>query len=90
MGELRDGLTLEQIAQQKGVSPDKLKTALLDAVNARIDEAVKNDTLRVTQEQADALKSKIAEKLDLTKRFPLPKPQPVRPPQGKDVKPAQS
>jgi len=71
LGELRDGLTLAEIAQQKGVDPNKLKTAMLAAVNVRIDEAVKNGTLRVTQDKADELKAKLAEKLDLNKRFPV-------------------
>jgi hypothetical protein len=78
-GELRDGLTLAEIAQQKGVDPNKLRTAMLAAANTRIDEAVKNGTLHVTQDQADALKAQLAEKLDLSKRFPLPgKTQPPK------------
>ena len=72
-GELRDGLTLAEIAQQKGVDPNKLKTAMLAAANTRIDEAVKNNKL--AQDKADALKTQLAEKLDLNKPFPLPKPQ---------------
>ena len=76
-GELRDGLTLAEIAQQKGVAPDKVKTAMLTATNARIDEAVKNGKL--AQDKADELKAKLAEKLDLSKRFPLPgKPKPPK------------
>ena len=70
-GELRDGLTLAEIAQQKGVAPDKVKTAMLTATNARIDEAVKNGKL--AQDKANELKAKLAGKLDLNKRFPLPK-----------------
>jgi polyhydroxyalkanoate synthesis regulator phasin len=69
LGELRDGLTLAEIAQQKGIDPNKLKTAMLAAVNARIDEAVKNG--RLTQDKTNELKAKLAEKLDLNKRFPL-------------------
>ncbi len=76
-GELRDGLTLAEIAQQKGVAPDKLKTTMLTATNARIDEAVKNGKL--ARDKADELKAKLAEKLDLSKRFPLPgKTQPPK------------
>jgi hypothetical protein len=69
-GELRDGLTLAEIAQQKGVDPNKLKTAMLAAANTRIDEAVKNG--RLTQDKADELKAKIEKQLDLSKHFPLP------------------
>lgn len=82
MKELRDGMTLAQIAQQKGVDPDKLKKAMLDTVNARIDQAVKNGKL--SQDQANELKARIAERLDLTKRFPLPGP---KLPQGRGPKP---
>ena len=63
LGELRDGLTLAEIAQQKGIDPNKLKTAMLAAVNARIDEAVKNGKL--TQDKANELKAKLAEKARL-------------------------
>jgi polyhydroxyalkanoate synthesis regulator phasin len=76
-GELRDGLTLAEIAQQKGIDPNKLKTAMLTATNARIDEAVKNGKL--AQDKANELKAKLAEKLDLSKQFPLPgKTQPPK------------
>ena len=70
MGELRDGLTLAEIAQQKGIDPNKVKTTMLTATNARIDEAVKNGKL--AQDKADEIKAKLAEKLDLSKRFPPP------------------
>jgi len=79
--ELRDGMTLAEIAQQKGVDSNKVKTAMLAAVNARIDEAVKNGKL--AQDKAAELKSKIAEKLDLTKRFPAQAKQRIKPPQGR-------
>jgi len=76
-GELRDGLTLAEITQQKGIDLSKLKTAMLAAANTRIDEAVKNG--RLTQDKANELKAKLAEKLDLSKRFPLPgKTQPPK------------
>ena len=73
LGELRDGLTLAEIAQQKGNDLSKLKTAMLAAANTRIDEAVKNG--RLTQDKANELKAKLDKQLDLNKRFPLPKPK---------------
>jgi cyanate lyase len=76
IAQLRDGLTLGEIAQQKGVDPNKVKTALLAVANARIDEAVKHGKL--TQDKAAELKAKINEQADLNKRFPLPK-TPARP-----------
>jgi len=42
MKQLRDGLTLGQIAQQKDVDPNKVKAAMLSVLTARIDEAIKN------------------------------------------------
>jgi len=73
LGELRDGLTLAEIAQQKGIDLSKLKTAMLAAANTRIDEAVKNG--RLTPDKANELKAKLDKQLDLNKRFPLPKPK---------------
>jgi hypothetical protein len=70
-GELRDGLMLAEIAQQKGIDLNKLKTVMLAAANTRIDEAVKNG--RLTQDKANELKAKLDKQLDLNKRFPLPK-----------------
>jgi polyhydroxyalkanoate synthesis regulator phasin len=77
--ELRDGLTLRQIAQQKGVDPDKLKAAMLAVPYARIDEAVKNGKL--TQEKANDMKAKLGKQVDLDKRFQLPgtPPKPSKP-----------
>lgn len=83
MKELRNGMTLAEIAQQKGVDPNKVKTAMLAAVNTRIDEAVKNG--KITEDKAKELESKIAEKLDLTQRFPLPGK--AKSPQGRWPKP---
>ena len=71
MEELRDGLTLGQIAQQKGVDPNKLKTAMLAVPSSRIDEAVKNG--KITQDKANELKAKLEQQIDMNKRFPLPK-----------------
>jgi polyhydroxyalkanoate synthesis regulator phasin len=72
-GELRDGLTLAEITQQKGIDLSKLKTAMLAAANTRIDEAVKNG--RLTPDKANELKAKLDKQLDLNKRFALPKPK---------------
>ncbi len=76
--ELRHGLTLGQIAQQKGVDPNKLKAAMLAVPFARIDEAVKNGKL--TQDKADELKAKIEKSIDLNKRIRLPDQPPARQP----------
>jgi ribosomal protein S20 len=70
MKQLRDGLTLGQIAQQKGIDPDKVKAAMLSVLTARIDEAVKNGKL--TQDRAAELKARLEKQVDLNKRLHLP------------------
>ena len=76
MQELRDGLTLGQIAQQKGVDPNKLKAAMLAAPYSRIDEAVKTGAL--TQDKANEMKAKIEKRVDLNKRVRVPARPPVK------------
>jgi len=61
--QLRDGLTLGQIAQQKGVDPNKVKAAMLSVLTARIDAAVKNGKL--TQDRAAELKARLEKQVDL-------------------------
>jgi len=89
MKELRAGKSLADVAQAKNVSVDDLKVAILAAVNAQIDQAVKDGKL--TQAQADQAKSKVATELDLSKKLPkewlggrrpfLPRgPKPTQPP----------
>lgn len=70
MQELRDGLTLGQIAQQKGVDPNKLKAAMLAAPFSRIDAAVKDG--KMTQDKANELKAKIEKGIDFDKHIRLP------------------
>ena len=82
--QLRDGLTLSQIAQQKGVDPNKVRAAMLSVPTARIDEAVKNG--RLTQDKAAELKARLEKQVDLNKRIQMPAKQPVNPPQGKAPK----
>ncbi len=89
LSELRDGKSLADVAKAKNVSVDDLKAAILAAVNAQIDQAVKDGKL--TQAQADQAKSKVASELDLSKKLPkewlggrrpfLPRgPKPSQPP----------
>ncbi|MBI3977208.1 MAG: hypothetical protein HY331_03390 [Chloroflexi bacterium] len=51
--ELRSGKTLDQIAQEKGVTKQDLGQAAADAAKPKLDEAVKNG--RITQQQADQI-----------------------------------
>ena len=86
--QLRDGLTLSQIAQQKGVDPNKVRAAMLSVPTARIDEAVQNGKL--TQDKAAELKARLEKQVDFYKRIQIPARQPVNPPQGKAPKAPQS
>ncbi len=67
MQELRSGTTLADVAKEKNVNANDLKAAIVSAVNAQIDQAVTNGKL--TQSQADNLKSKVDSQIDLTKPF---------------------
>jgi len=84
--ELYDGLTLGQIAQQKGVDPNKLKAAMLAVPFSRIDEAVKNG--KITQDKASELKAKLEQQIDMNKRFRLPGKPPVKPRPGQAPQPS--
>ena len=55
--ELRNGKTLTDVAKEKNVSPDDLKAAIVAAVDAKIDQAVKDGNL--TQTQADQIKAQV-------------------------------
>jgi polyhydroxyalkanoate synthesis regulator phasin len=55
--ELRSGKTLTEVAKEKSVSSDDLKAAIITAVDAKIDQAVKDGTL--TQTQADQIKAQV-------------------------------
>jgi len=66
MTELRGGKSLTDVAKEKNVSTDDLKTAMVNAVNAEVDQAVKDGKL--TQTQADNIKAQIA-KIDFDQLF---------------------
>jgi len=66
MAELRQGKSLSKVAKEKNVNPDDLKAAIVAAVTAQLDQAVKDGKL--TQAQADQIKAQV-EKLDLDQAF---------------------
>jgi uncharacterized protein (DUF433 family) len=66
MSEMRSGKTLADVAKEKNVGTDDLKAAIVNAVDAQIDQAVTNGKL--TQSQADNIKAQVA-KIDLTQPF---------------------
>lgn len=53
------GKTMYNLAEEKGVTADQFKSAMLEERTKAIDEAVKNGS--VTKEQGDALKARIQE-----------------------------
>jgi hypothetical protein len=60
----RNGQSIADVANSKGVNPDDVVKAIVDAGNQRIDQAVSNGHL--AQDKADALKAKLP---DLASRF---------------------
>lgn len=69
--ELRDGQSLADVAEQEGVALDTLTDALVAAAQERLDAAVADG--RLTQEQADARKAELAERIGaLVQREGLP------------------
>ena len=66
MTELRSGKTLADVATEKNVKADDVKAAIVGAVNAQVDQAVKDGKL--TQTQADNIKAQVA-KIDLSQKF---------------------
>jgi Zn-dependent M32 family carboxypeptidase len=68
MTELRAGKSLADVAKEKGVGTDELKAAIIAAVTTQIDQAVKDGKL--TQTQAEQLKSKLDSQIDLNKSWP--------------------
>lgn len=70
--ELRAGKSLAQIAQEKGVSRDDLKAALLQAVRTKVQQAQQQG--RLTQQQADQILSRVEGQIDrLIDATPRPK-----------------
>lgn len=68
MTALRSGQTLAQLAQEKNVDPNTVKTAILNAEKAAVDQAVAAG--RLTQAQGDQLKAQIDQRgVDLNQPF---------------------
>lgn len=62
MEQLRDGNSLAEVAEDQGMSVEDFKTALLDQIQAKLDELVADGT--ITQEQADDIFQRIEENID--------------------------
>ena len=60
--ELQGGKTIAQVAEEKGVSLDTVKGALVVEATSRLDQAVADGKL--TQEQADSAKANLSERID--------------------------
>jgi hypothetical protein len=59
--DLRQGQSLGEIAQAKGVSTDTLKSTILNAAKDKLDQAVANGKL--TQDQADKIMTRLTENI---------------------------
>lgn len=57
----KSGKTAFDLAKEKGVTPDKLRTMIIDAKSEKIDEAVKEG--KIEKEKADSIKSHIKDKV---------------------------
>lgn len=75
VSELRDGSTLQQVAEAQGVDYDVVSQAILDA--AETDLAALVDAGKITQERADTMLANLAERLS-SGEFP-----PMRGPGGR-------
>jgi bacterioferritin (cytochrome b1) len=74
---LKDGQSLAQIAEENGVSSDKLSAFVLGELEARLAEAVENG--KMTQERADENLATAEERIDrLINHEGLPKARPHR------------
>jgi len=60
--DLRQGQSLAEIGQAKGVSTDMLKSAILSAADEKLDQAVANGKL--TQDQADKIMTRLTDNID--------------------------
>jgi len=59
--ELRDGKTVKELAEEKGVELSKVTDALVAAANERIDQAVENG--RISEERAEEMKGNVSERI---------------------------
>jgi ElaB/YqjD/DUF883 family membrane-anchored ribosome-binding protein len=73
------GKSLTQVAQAHGKNPNDVATALKNAINQRIDQAVTNG--RLTADQAAQRKQEASQRIDelMTRTFPQPGQRPERP-----------
>jgi antitoxin component of RelBE/YafQ-DinJ toxin-antitoxin module len=71
MTALRSGQTLKQIAATKGVSTDTLVKAMVAAAEQQLATAVQNN--RITQAQADTIKSTLTQRMTDLVNGTLPK-----------------
>lgn len=60
--ELRQGKTLAQVAEERGVSLDDLESGMLEAAEARLDQAVSDGKL--TQERAERILQGLSNRID--------------------------
>jgi polyhydroxyalkanoate synthesis regulator phasin len=60
--ELKDGNSLADVAEAQGMDAEEFEAALLDQVQAQLDDAVADGT--ITQEQADRISEDMEERID--------------------------
>ena len=60
--EIRQGQSLAEIGQAKGVSPEELKSVILSAADSKLDQVVADG--KITQEQADKIMTRLTDNID--------------------------
>jgi polyhydroxyalkanoate synthesis regulator phasin len=70
--ELRQGKSLAQVAQEKGMSVDDFKSRLLSQVDQQLSQLVQQG--RLTQQQADQLKQRLHNNIDEIVNAQCPRP----------------
>jgi len=70
LAQLRQGKSLAQVAQERGMSTDEFKSRLLAQVDQRLAQLVQDG--RITQQQADQLRQAIQNRIDAIVNTPGP------------------
>ena len=73
ISELKSGKTIADIAAEKNINLDQVKTSVLNDIKARLDQAVQNGNL--TQNQADNIYQQASNRIDNLMNQTLPVPE---------------
>jgi hypothetical protein len=82
VGELRDGKSLAEIAEEQDVGLEELKSGILDGAAAKLEEAVSNG--RLSEARAEGILQRLTERIDdiIDRTLPPRFGGPASPPEG--------